>query len=84
MKCLKDSEYTQALKVLQGPPQLATRSQIETELPHLFLHDNNRPPVPEPWNTTITNDTMDTISTHIRRTLTHTPKHSGPGPVGER
>ena len=39
MHHLRDNELSEALKLLQGPPQLAPKQQIQQELPQLFRHD---------------------------------------------
>ena len=81
---LHDNELAQALKVLQGPPELATAEQIQAELPHLIKQDPQSPPVPEPATLTIQPADAEAISTHIEHILSHAPKHRGPGPAGER
>ena len=77
MKHLGDNEIAQALKILEGPPELAGKQQIETELPHLFQRDDNCPPIPAANATPINATDAEAIAIHIERTLTHSPKHRG-------
>ena len=84
MQHLHDNELAQALKVLHGPPELATAEQIQAELPELIKQDPQSPSLPEPATTAIDPADIEAITTNIERTLARTPKHRGPGPAGER
>ena len=82
MQHLHDNDLTNALKVLHGPPQLATPEQVRHELPLLFKVDA-QPTLP-PSTATPDPEHIKAIHLNIMHTLEHHPKHRGPGPAGER
>jgi hypothetical protein len=52
--------------------ELANEQQIQTELPQLFTHDDNGPPLSPPTNAPINPDDSEQITTNINHILTHT------------
>ena len=79
---LQDNELHEALRIFNGPPQLACPEQIRRELPSLFKNDCTA--VPLPANIALDSQHVQCIRDNIKKIITHHPKHRGPGPAGER
>ena len=84
MQHLQDNELSQALKVLAGPPTLATEAQIQQELPKLISNDHNPPPLSPQLRHNYDPADLEAIKHNINNCLSHPPKHCGAGPAGER
>ena len=82
MKHLQDNELKDALRILHGPPQLASPDQARNELPPLFKSDSQ--PTPQRVVTHPDPTHVQQIKANIEDILRHHPKHRGAGPAGER
>ena len=79
---LQDNDLTQALRVLNGPPRLASQDQTEQELPKLYKPEAQ--PTPAAKTHQLNPAHVQQIHYNITHILKHHPKHRGAGPAGDR